>query len=90
MRSKPRTPDLDRYVKLAKEHGTILTEFLDWLNSQYVICEWLKEEDGGPTDGGFVQVIKYGESLLCEFFEIDQEKVSEQRDAVLRHIQELN
>lgn len=73
--------------------------FLEWLFQKYTLCKWedsLREEvinDDGEKDHffiseGYYPVRKSIQTLLAEYFEIDMNKVDEERAEILKSLRE--
>lgn len=77
----PPTPELDK-MKGVKERSQSIGAFLDWLQSEreIVLAEY---EYRGET---LYPINLSIEKLLAEYFEIDLEKVEQERRAILAHI----
>lgn len=69
-------------------------EFLEWLKRKYYICEfWDREkldDSGDQSNEGFYPNYKSIQDLLAEYFEIDMNKVEEERREILKSLQERN
>lgn len=79
-------PEHDKMQALGERRDEV-QEFLDWLLDQpaYELAEWLtKREDG--TEYFFprlVPVNKSREQIMADYFGIDLQKLSEEKDAML-------
>lgn len=71
-------------------------EFLDWLREQHItLCRWQdtirhSDEFGDYTPQGYYMANDRTEKLLADFFEIDLDKVEEERLAMLKKLRGRN
>lgn len=76
------TPELDKLAEV-RERAQAIGEFIEWLGrSKYAICESYREDVGGtwlPTPASI-------EKLLSEYFEIDLNKVENEKCAILEAV----
>ena len=80
-------PELDKLEKVSKASHEI-GWFLDWLSEHGIaLCETKNQE---AFYHEYVRVRKSKEQLLADYFEIDLEKVEEEREQLLEHIRTLN
>jgi len=79
-------------IVAAQERSRTLSEFLDWLSeNEYSICRFeehirYSEEPGDFTPEGWYPRRKSNEQLLADFFEIDLDKVEEERRQILGNL----
>lgn len=86
MKKTPECPECERLVANESE-SSILTDFVDWLNSNgYVICT-LEDTQGYPREQ-FISLRKTYEQLFADYFEIDLKKVEQERRALLASLRE--
>lgn len=96
----PQTPELDK-MKAVHDRSQVVGEFLEWLkhtkNCTIAVAHKHTEHcyDGpgrapncGLFKGQYDPLYTGTEALLAEFFEIDLEKVEEERRAILEHLQQ--
>lgn len=77
--SEPKYPELDKMLAV-RDKSRLLSEFLDWLASEGIaLCELNTERRGGE----FERIQEGYEKLLARFFEIDLDKIEEERRALL-------
>jgi len=75
----PETPELEK-MRGVREESQKIGRFLDWLRGEGLeVCK----VGGEPF---YLSI----EQLLAKYFEIDLEKVEEERRALLDHLRELN
>lgn len=71
-----------------KDKSQTIGEFLEWLPSKgYVLCEWVTRCKG--TSSEWYEPVMYGKpinEILAEYFEINLNKVEEERQALLDEI----
>ena len=81
----PDAPECERMVAVAPESQKI-GEFLDWLNEQGIhLASYV--DDGVHVDEVLMVHGERYESLLARYFEIDLEKVEQERRAILASLQ---
>jgi hypothetical protein len=83
----PPTPELDKQQKVIKsgQAGTV-QEFIDWLlENGYQICT---REDYNP-DSNYWPIAGNWNSLMARFFDLDEDKIEQERRAVLDYIDSL-
>lgn len=78
---QPQYTECEKMQKVQKE-SQIIGEFLEWLGSEkeYSICKFCEYEN---REGSYYPVQLDKEQLLAEFFEVDLNKVEEERRAIL-------
>lgn len=77
----PPTPELDRMGEV-HDHSQAIGEFLGWLGNQGIaLCRFDKESESYFMD--YVSI----EKRLAEYFEIDLNKVEQERRTILKHLQ---
>lgn len=67
-----------------KDQSQLLGEFLEWAQSKHMIFCVVSDRDGQ-----LYPVIKSINTLLGEFYNIDLNKLAEEKDAMLDEIREL-
>ena len=74
-------PEHEKLQRVVKESQCI-GEFLEWLKDtrHFVICEF------DDIDDDFMPIMQKTEELLAEYFEIDLEKLNEEKQAMLKEI----
>jgi hypothetical protein len=85
-KDKITTPELDKMSAIHKESNAI-GGFLDWIGSRdppLYLCECAREEEA------FFPVYPNIEKLLAEFYQIDLNKVEEERRLLLEMVREQN
>lgn len=80
MNTQPECPECEKLSKVSEESNKI-ARFLNWLQDKkdYDICEY----SGNDWAGYFNPVDLSTEQLLAEYFEIDLNKVEDERRALL-------
>jgi hypothetical protein len=75
-------------LKAVKDRSQTVGEFLDWLRDtkEFAVCELHPEER--KRDPEWHPVRLRTEQLLAEFFEIDLDKLSAEKDAMVALLQE--
>lgn len=81
MNKQPECPECEKLSQVADKSQEI-GNFLEWLQETHVICYW--DEDYG----GYSREYKSTEKWLAEYFDIDLDKVEEERRALLKWLQE--
>jgi uncharacterized tellurite resistance protein B-like protein len=77
MSTRPATPECERISQVAKESFQLST-FIDWLSENgFTICEWSNETQG------YERPVISTNALLARYFEIDLNKVEQERRALL-------
>ena len=72
-------------LKATAPYSQKIGEFIDWLHDDdVVLAEWVKDPQG--FDENLIPVTKPIQELLAEFFEIDMNKVEEERRQILESI----
>jgi hypothetical protein len=84
-------------VRRASSTSQEIGEFLDWLREEkgIALCKWQdtvrhSDEFGDYTPQGYYIVTERTEQLLADFFEIDLNKVEEERLAMLKELRGRN
>jgi hypothetical protein len=81
-----RLPELAKMAKVKLE-GQVIGDFLEWLRQEkdWRLCEAHQHDDGcdGACNRGYELVGFSTEKLLAEFFEIDLDKVEQEKRAIL-------
>lgn len=83
MRPQPECPECEKLSAVSKESNTI-GNFLEWLHEDYVIGYW------DEPYGGYTREYKPIEKWLAEYFEIDLDKVEQERRELLKWLQEAH
>ena len=79
-------------MRAVKDKSLVLSEFIDFLSeSGYTICKWQdtirhSDEFGDYTPEGYYPRRNSNEQLLADFFEIDLDKVEEEKQAILDNL----
>lgn len=87
MRQQPECPECEKLTS-ASEESSKIGNFLDWLSennillARYEKCNDFKDEMLFPVQKSF-------EQLLSEYFEIDLNKVEQERRALLDWLREI-
>ncbi len=95
---------MDKYPECEKlqsvsEESQRIGFFLEWLKNQYSLCVWQEgrkdyfgddPEDYIYSPEGYYPDRKSIEAILAEYFQIDMDKVNEEREQILRDIREEN
>ena len=78
------TPELDRIAKV-HDQSEIIGQFLEWLQdaSHYAIGEWISERN---VQDSFVPAHPDINRLLAEYYDIDLDKVDQERKQILDEI----
>ncbi len=77
----PPTPECDRLNAEAARHR-IIGDFIEWMGEQgYSICKMVEQKGWGSSP--YLPVDKRTEQVLADFFEIDLNKVEDERRAYL-------
>jgi len=81
---QPQYPECEKMTSV-RGSADIVGEFLDWLSNkkEYSICGFYSEE---PDEGEYHPIDLNIEQLLAEFFEIDLNKVEEEKRQILGDI----
>lgn len=84
MTSEPNTPELNK-LKHALPESRSLSRFLDWLEENDMrVCK------PSETEWGYDSISENSERLLARYFEIDLERVEDERRALLDYQRSLN
>lgn len=78
--------DYPEHIKVSgiKNYSQVIGEFLEWMqNEGYVIAKHTPKYGPGSYPEGLVPAYKPIQDLLAEFFEIDQNKLEEERKQML-------
>lgn len=77
-------------LRAIKDKSQVVGDFLTWLGEHDMfIGEQLPDEtdrDGDTWPGDIVRASKRTEQLLAEFFEIDRDRLSQEKDAMLQEL----
>jgi len=86
MSTQPITPELYKLSAVAEESQKI-GEFLDWMESRhYQICGWI---NGNSDEHGHYSPIRLSdEQLFAQYFNIDLQKVEQEKQALLAWLRE--
>ena len=81
---QPQYPECEKLAGVSPQ-SNVVGEFLDWLShkKEYTICGFYSEE---PDEGEYHPIDLNIEQLLAEFFEVDLNKVEEERRQILDDI----
>lgn len=80
-------------LQAIKDKSQAIGEFLDWLTSvkNYRIAKWIKYNEEDPESDSTLQPACYPiERLLAEYFGINQNKLEQEKRAMLDTIREMN
>jgi len=80
-------PECEKMSKV-KEQSQIIGEFLDWLQNERGIT--LAEYGSGLNNQHLYPIYKTIEKILAEYFEIDLDKVEQERRAMLDVLRKKN
>jgi len=80
------TPELDKMLAVKKD-SMVVSEFLDFLRRKYEFCEWVNDPDYGER---LLPAHVNCEKILAEFFNIDLEKVENEKLLMLKEMRENN
>lgn len=85
--AQPNYPECEKLAGVSHKSQAI-GAFLEWLQTvkHFEFAEWRKTEDTVFTDDVLILVHYTIESLLAEYFEIDMNKVKEERQQILEDI----
>lgn len=84
MNNIPECPECDKMIAV-QDKSLILSDFVDWLNSNgYAICT-LEETPGYPKEQ-WVSLRKSFEQLFADYFGVGLEKVEQEKIAVIKAI----
>jgi hypothetical protein len=88
--AQPAQPSYPEHEKLQRisDKSQSIGEFVDWLNTQGIfLAEWVKKP-GRQGSSDLTYARKGIQELLAMFFDIDQKKISEEKQAILQLIRE--
>ena len=72
-------PECEKLAKIAPESQKI-GEFLDWLRNQGIhLCKWEETHCSAGDPEDLVEIREPRENLLAKYFEVDLDKVEEER-----------
>lgn len=80
----PQTPELDKQLAIIESgEAKTVQDFLDWLRQEqgYVLAKYTKVD--GYRDEQLVDHYPQPEKLMADFFGIDQNKIEQERRAIL-------
>lgn len=83
-------PELDKLAKI-KDKSQSIGAFLDWLQNEkhYRLAKWEKDDSIIPEDQ--LMPVSYDiQQLLAEYFDIDLNKIEEEKRAILEEQRKLN
>ena len=82
-------PECEKLAKVSKE-SQVVGEFLEWLQNEkeIALAKWAQVEGSVFSNSNLFLVHDSTESLLAEFFEIDMNKVEEERQQILKELRE--
>jgi hypothetical protein len=83
MSKQPECPECEKLAKISEESNKI-GDFLEELNRKYYICEF------DESDEVYYPVRKSINDYLAEYYDIDLDKVEDERRALLKWLQEQN
>lgn len=77
-------------VKAKAKDGTVIGEFLEWLESQGItLCEWDNDKKH-EWEKEFHQTTKTTEVLIAEYFGIDLKKFRAEKDEMFEELRKAN
>lgn len=82
-------PELDK-MKAAREKSAILSDFLDWMNENGIRLCRNNPDHYWAKGGEYYQITESYEQLLAQYFNIDLNKVEEERRRILDEQRALN
>ena len=83
-----KTPTLDKIAEV-RDQCQIIGEFLEWLHDKGIsLCELNKTK--GWSSETYERIDKSTDSLLYEYFEIDENAAEQERIDLLNKIREMN
>lgn len=86
---KPQTPELDKMLA-EKEKSQVIGSFLDEVGEKgWALCEWTEDENS-RSGGEYTQVRGGIETILAEYFGVDEEKAEKERIALLEYVRSQN
>lgn len=89
--SMPETPEHERLKQAKKTDDAtqLIGEFLDWLKSEkgYLLCRYPQRDH---DDDCLVPVREPVTRLLAEFFGVDENALESEKQALLKHMREVN
>jgi len=81
-------PECEKMSKVKKQ-SQLVGEFLDWLvNEREIVLSEYHEGEGRHDDDVLMPISVRTEELLAEFFEIDLNKVEQERRQMLKELRE--
>lgn len=85
------TPECDKMLKV-RDQSQLIGEFLDWLQTDkaLAICRLETKEEADGADQGFVLAFISTEKLLADYFDIDLDKVEQERCAILKQLRQTD
>lgn len=75
------TPEHDKLAKI-QDKSQVIGEFIEWLGEKWDI--YLGHDVGGVDD--LIRAYEPLQTYLADFFEIDQQKLAEEKDGMLSEI----
>ena len=80
-------PECEKLQKV-KDKSQAIGVFLDWIRNEKEIsfCKWQEDEEDIAEGTGYYPIFTDTEKLLAEFFEIDLDKVEEERRTILENL----
>jgi len=85
------TSELDK-MHAVKDRSQAIGEFLDWLEQDGImLCKWHERNDEDESDySGYMNVHESIEKMLARYFEIDLNKVEEEKRKILDELRKQN
>lgn len=83
-------PECDKLSSISAESEKI-GEFIDWLSSQGIqLCTWVENHRKIITGGDYFPTNMNITELLAQYFDIDLQKIEQEKRAMLDKLRELN
>jgi len=80
-------PEHEKMSQITDRSHTI-SEFLEWLESRRILlCEAADERSWDST---YIPIVLNVEQLLAEYFEIDLDKINNEKDEMLKEVRKIN
>lgn len=83
-------PECDKFLLVSAESEKI-GEFIDWLSRQGIqLCTWVENDRKIITGGDYFPTNMNITELLAQYFDIDLQKIEQEKRAMLEELRELN
>lgn len=86
---QPQYPELDK-MKAAREKSAVLSDFLDWMDENGIRLCRNNPDHYWAKGGEYYPITENYEQLLAQYFNIDLNKVEEERRRILDEQRALN